>query len=85
MTKNNSKVELVRVGMNLPVQIVNQVKEYADSLGLTVTSAYIVLLNQALQQKDMVDNLPLMVTVLNELKKLEGNTDKNDSNSTLEN
>lgn len=46
------KIELTRVGMNLPVSIVERVKQYADSLGLNVTSAYIVLLNQALAQND---------------------------------
>lgn len=65
------KVELTRVGMNLPVTIVEKVKEYADSLGLTVTSAYIVLLNQALEQKDMYKNLPLMFSAMNQIQQQE--------------
>lgn len=51
MVKRN--VELIRVNMNLPKKIVEQVKKYADELGLPVTQAYIVLLNRALEQKDL--------------------------------
>ena len=39
--------ELVRVNINIPVNVVFRVKEYAESLGINVTSAYIVLLNQS--------------------------------------
>ncbi len=66
--------ELSRVSINLPNSIVNKVKNYADSLGINTTSAYIVLLNQALEQKDVMNNLPLMYTMFNELQKL-GNTE----------
>lgn len=76
MTKKN-KVELKRVGMNLPVTIVNQVEDYANSLGLSVTSAYIVLLNRALEQKDMFENLPLMFSTINKIKQLETETNLN--------
>lgn len=64
MAKTSSN-ELVRVNMNLPSTIVNQVKEYADDLGINVTSAYIVLLNQALDQKTMMGKLPMLLNILN--------------------
>ena len=48
MRKKNSK-ELKRINLNLPINIIEEVKEYADSLGLSVTSAYILLLNKALR------------------------------------
>jgi hypothetical protein len=62
--------ELTRVSINLPLNIVEKVKSYADSLGINTTSAYIVLLNQALEQKDMMNNLPIMFSMFNEIKSL---------------
>lgn len=63
--------ELKRVNINLPLSTIEKVKDYADSLGINTTSAYIVLLNQALDQKDIMNNLPLMFTMINELQKLD--------------
>ena len=62
--------ELTRVSINLPLNIVEKVKSYADSLGINTTSAYIVLLNQALEQKDIMNNLPIMFSMFNEIKSL---------------
>lgn len=62
--------ELKRVNINLPLSTIEKVKDYADSLGINTTSAYIVLLNQALDQKDIMNNLPLMFTMINELQKI---------------
>ena len=53
MAKSANK-NLERVSINLPSNIVTRVKEYADNLGINNTSAYIVLLNQALEQTDML-------------------------------
>ncbi len=64
-TKN---IELVRVNINLPTSLVNQIKEYADSMGINTTSAYIVLLNQALEYKQSIQSLPIMLEVLNAYK-----------------
>lgn len=58
MAKTKTTVELCRVNINLPVHIVNRVKEYADNLGINTTSAYIVLLNQALDEKSAMSFLP---------------------------
>ncbi len=69
-TKNS---ELSRVSINLPNSIIERVKDYADSLGINVTSAYIVLLNQALEQKDMLSNLPSIFAALNDIKTLTNN------------
>lgn len=63
-------IDLKRVNINLPSHIVDRVKEYADNLGINVTSAYIVLLNQALEQKDMLSNLPTLISMGTELKNL---------------
>lgn len=67
--KVNNNLE--RVSINLPSNIVSRVKEYAENLGINTTSAYIVLLNQALEQTDMLKQLPTMYGLLNEVKGLQ--------------
>lgn len=74
--KNNT--ELIRVNINIPSNVVSRVKEYAENLGINTTSAYIVLLNQALDQKDIMNNLPLMFTMMNDLKSIDSKLDKID-------
>ena len=59
------KRELTRVNMNLPTEIVNSVKVFANDLGLPITQAYTVLLNQALEQKSLYDSLPEMIKAFN--------------------
>lgn len=66
--KNN---KLERISINLPSNIVSRVREYAKNLGINNTSAYIVLLNQALEQTDMLKQLPAMYGLLNEVKGLQ--------------
>ena len=70
MAKSANK-NLERVSINLPSNIVAKVKEYAYNLGINNTSAYIVLLNQALEQTDMLKQLPAMYGLLNEVKGLQ--------------
>lgn len=72
------KRELTRVNMNLPTEIVNSVKVFANGLGLPITQAYTVLLNQALEQKSLYDSLPDMIKAFNriiEIKDLNKITD----------
>lgn len=61
-------IELVRVNINLPTSLVNEVKEYADSIGINTTSAYIILLNQALEYKQSIQSLPAIVEFMNAYK-----------------
>ncbi len=71
MTKENKKVELKRVNMNLPISLVHRIEDYAFNMGLNTTSAYIVLLNQALDQKDTLANLPYIIQAINETKGIQ--------------
>lgn len=68
MTTKKNKVDLKRVNMNLPSYLVDRVVDYANSMGLNTTSAYIVLLNQALDQKATITNLPMMAEMLEVVK-----------------
>lgn len=76
----NEKRDITRVNMNLPTKIVLQVKEYAEDLGLPITQAYTVLLNQSLEQKDMLKNMPQILNSMAYLKdianELKSNSDK---------
>lgn len=59
-----AKINLQRVNINLPTDLVNRVKEYANKNGINTTAAYIILLNQALDYKIVVDNIPYMLEVI---------------------
>lgn len=80
------KRDITRVNMNLPTQMVTKVKEYADSLGLPVTQAYTVLINMALEQKDMIKVMPELLKGLSDLNELTGSQKSSliDSNSEVE-
>ncbi len=81
MAKQVNK-ELIKVSMNLPMSIVERVKSYAETLGINITSAYIVLLNQALDQKDAMNNLPAMFTMMNQLQNFGDKLDKTNTDLT---
>lgn len=68
-------IELIRVNMNLPASIVNRVKDYAEKIGINTTSAYIVLLNQALDQKESIESLPIILNAIEEIKKYKNEED----------
>ena len=68
-------IELIRVNMNLPASIVNRVKDYAEKIGINTTSAYIVLLNQALDQKESIESLPIILDAIEEFKKYKTEED----------
>ena len=75
MKDENKKNELVRVNINLPKKIIERVREYADSLGIPMTQTYIVLIDMALQYKDMVMAMPALLQSVQDLKSI---TDKQD-------
>ncbi len=66
MTK---KEELRRVNFNIPSSLYDKVKNYADSLGLPMTYAYIVLLNSAMEQKDALSQMPTLIEMVSEKMK----------------
>lgn len=80
------KRDITRVNMNLPTQMVTKVKEYADSLGLPVTQSYTVLINMALEQKDMIKLMPELLKGVSDLKEVADSQKSSliDSNSEVE-
>lgn len=81
MTSKKKNVELKRVNMNLPLDLVQKVIKYGEDNGLNTTSAYIVLLNQALNQVETINNLPTILDML-KYQMLENVQEKNQENST---
>ena len=64
------KRDIVIVNVNLPSDMVKQVKEYANELGLPITQAYVVLIHSALQHKDMIKQMPMLLESISVLKDL---------------
>lgn len=69
MKEKNKKrnVELTRVNINLPSDVVSRVKEYADYLGLPITQTYVVLINFGLEQKELIKNLPSFLKLISDI------------------
>ncbi len=72
----NKKTELKRININLPTDLIQRVNDYANSKGLNFTSAYIVLLNTALDQNETINNLPIILDLVkSEISKLPKSND----------
>lgn len=63
---NNFKY--TRVNINIPTTLVERVKAYADSLGMPYTQTYVLLLNQALNNASVIEQLPELITMIKEYK-----------------
>ena len=70
---NNFKY--TRVNINIPTSLVERVKEYADSLGMPYTQTYVLLLNNALNNASVINQLPELIAMIKEYK----DKDLNDS------
>lgn len=71
MANYKKNIELTRVNINLPTNLVERVKEYALKMGLNTTNAYVVLLNNGLDQKRTIDFLGKLIENLPENKDTE--------------
>ena len=59
---------LQRLNVNLPVNLIQEIDEYAKRKNLNRTSAVTLLISSALEQKDAID---IMGELLNKLSELE--------------
>lgn len=53
--------EVKRINMNMPIETLERVDEYAESMTISRTSAILVLLNMALDSRKAVDDLSELV------------------------
>ena len=70
---NLEKRNITRVNMNLPTKLVEEVKTFAEDLGLPTTQAYTVLINYALEYKEMLNTMPQLLNAVNDLKVIYDN------------
>lgn len=74
------KYETIRVNVNLPIKLVERVKEFSDNFGIPATQGYILLLNSGLKQETMGSQLEMVNNIIENAKKLEP---KNEDIDTL--
>lgn len=68
MSKINKDLNLVRVNVNFPLPLVQRVKDYSLKLGIPTTQGYILLLTKALDNDVVLEQLPALLNMYNELK-----------------
>ena len=61
------KNDLVRVNINIPVNVLERVKAYANEIGIPVTQAYIVLINSGLEQRELVSKMPKLLEMMGDI------------------
>lgn len=62
-------VESKRVSINIPVETANRIDVYAQKMGITRTSAILVLCNQALDSMAAVSEMSKLSDLLNQVGK----------------
>lgn len=68
MAMTKSKVDLKRISMNIPTELYDKICKYSENLGINTTAGVIVLLNQALNNNSMIELMPVMFSVMNDIK-----------------
>lgn len=71
MVNYKKNIELTKVNVNLPTNLVERVKDYALKMGINTTNAYVVLLNNGLDQKKTIDFLSKLIENLPENEDLK--------------
>lgn len=62
------KKELQRLNMNMPANLIQEVDEYANRMNLNRTSAMIVLVSTALEQKNAMSVMDELLSKLEEVE-----------------
>lgn len=64
MTKQKNTIEVKRINANIPIKLAKRVEDYANENMLNLTSAYITLLNQALNSYTISKAMPMYTQLL---------------------
>lgn len=59
-------IETKRININIPVKILDKIDVYAEEMGLTRTSAIVVLLNNGMNQEVTIKTMTDMVNMMKE-------------------
>lgn len=63
---NVKRNDLVRVSLNLPVNTLNRIQEYAERMTISRTAAIVVLCNMALDQQEVLSVMPKLLSLVKE-------------------
>jgi len=72
------RYETTRVNMNLPSKLVEKLKAYSEQIGMPMTQTVTLLLNQGLESKVVLEELPKITTMYHDYKESQYNS-KTDS------
>lgn len=75
-TEYKSRYPIARTTINLPTKLKSKLWAYSKDIGLPLTQTIVMLLNQALESKDLLNQLPTLSELVR-LYKEEQYKDKN--------
>ena len=77
MAKTKVDYELTRVNYRLPSKLVERLKQYSTDLGVPMTQGVVLLLTKALDNENILEQLPMLLELYKEFKSKElENADK---------
>lgn len=68
MANLKKNYELTRVNYMLPTKLVERVKEYSYTLGVPMTQGVVLLLTKALDNENILEQLPMLSELYKEFK-----------------
>lgn len=71
MAKTKVVYELTRVNYRLPSKLVERVKQYSNDLGVPMTQGIVLLLTKALDNENILEQLPMLLELYKEFKNKE--------------
>lgn len=71
MAKTKVVYELTRVNYRLPSKLVERVKQYSIDLGIPMTQGVVLLLTKALDNENILEQLPILLELYKEFKSKE--------------
>ena len=71
MAKTKVVYELTRVNYRLPSKLVERVKQYSIDLGIPMTQGVVLLLTKALDNENILEQLPMLLELYKEFKSKE--------------
>lgn len=71
MAKTKVVYELTRVNYRLPSKLVERVKQYSIDLGIPMTQGVVLLLTKALDNVNILEQVPMLLELYKEFKSKE--------------
>ena len=71
MSKTKVAYELTRVNYRLPSKLVERLKQYSNDLGVPMTQGLVLLLTKALDNENILEQLPMLLELYEEFKSKE--------------